>query len=60
MAMLSVKKGDKIIKIITNVARLHDSFKEVCVVAHKCAAAGHLLIILLTLAADTLDTAGTM
>ena len=36
MAMLTVKKGDKIIKIITNVARLHDSFKEVCVVAHKC------------------------
>ena len=28
------RKGDKIIK---NVARLHDSFKEVCVVPHKCA-----------------------
>ena len=62
--MLSVKKSDKNFKIITNVARLHDSFKEVCVVAHKCVAecgaAGHLLIILLTLAADTLDIAGTM
>ena len=59
---MTIKKGGD--KIITNVARLHDSFKEVCVVPHKCAAgcgaAGHLLIILLTLAADTLHTAGTM